>query len=154
MTFNAETFLTQTVSGPMSTSITPCPEGEFKAIIDDSDKAIVFSSGSKDGRNWHKVSVLFSILDEGVKAKLNRDKVFVPMQSFLDLTENETALDKSEGKNTKIGKLRDVLGQNEGDWNFPMLKGKGPLIVKVSQRADEKDPSIKYAEIVRVAKIS
>lgn len=154
MTFNADTFLNQTVSGPMSTSVTPCPEGEFKAIIDDGDKWITFAGGTSDKGEWNKVSILFNILDEGVRAQLKRDKVFVPMQSFLDVTDSGT-MDTSEGKNVKIGRLRDAADQMaDNNWNIGKLKGKGPFIVKVSQRADKDDPSIKYAEIVRVAKIS
>jgi hypothetical protein len=46
------------------------------------------------------------------------------------------------------------LDQNAGDWKPADLKGKGPLMVKVTQRSDSKDPTIKYAEVSRVAKIS
>lgn len=155
MAFNADAFLNQTVDAPMSTSVTPCPEGEYVAFIDDGDKAITFSGGRSDktGDEWNKMNVLFDIKDDAVRDLLKRDKILVPMQCFLDITPAGT-LDVSEGKNVSIGRLRQALGQNEGAWNPAMLKGKGPLMVKVTQRSDPKDPTIKYAEIARVAKIS
>jgi hypothetical protein len=155
MSFNADTFLNQTASGPMSTSVTPCPEGEYRAIIDDGDKAITFSSGTnKNGNAWHKMNVSMKILDENVKALLKRESVFVPMQLWLDLNADESGLDTAEGKNVSLGRLRAVLDQNSGDWKPSDLKGKGPIMVKVTQRSDTTDPTIKYAEVSRVAKIS
>ena len=156
MSFNADAFLNQTASGPLSTSVPACPEGEYRAIIDDSEKAISFSSGTnKEGKAWHKMSVSFKILDDAVKAALSRENVFVPMQLWLDLNADESGMDTSEGKNVGLGRLRACLDQNDGSpWAPAMLKGKGPLMVKVTQRSDPKDPSIKYAEVSRVAKIS
>jgi hypothetical protein len=154
MPFDADTFLNSVAAGPMSTSLSPCPEGEYKAIIDDSDKAITFMEGTnKNGEPFHKMNVSFKILDDAVRATLKRENVFVPMQMFLDLTTGNT-LDTSEGKNVSIGRLRAVLDQNSGDWKPSDLKGKGPLMVKVTQRSDNRDPTIKYAEVSRVAKIS
>lgn len=139
----------------MATTIVPCPEGEYRAIIDDGEKAITFMSGQKDGKNWHKMNVGFKILDETVKAILGRDNVVVPMQMFLDLNETETDFDTSAGKNVSLGRLRDALGQNDDpSWSPAALKGKGPLMVKVTQRSDKTDPTIKYAEVSRVAKLS
>lgn len=156
MSFNADAFLNQTASGPMSTSVMACPEGEYKAIIDDSDKALTFRSGEnkQGGGNWHQMSVSFKILDEGVQQILKRDKVFVPMNVWLDLADDGASLDASEGKNVTLGRLRAALDQNDGAWKPSDLKGKGPVMVKVTQRSDPKDPTIKYAEVSRVAKLS
>lgn len=155
MSFDADAFLNQTVTGPLSTSITPCPEGEYKAMIDDGDKWITFSGGtSEKGNVWNKANILFSILDDNVKVTLKRDKVLVPMNCFLDL-DSMGLMDTSEGKNISIGKLRDAAGQmGDTSWTMGKLKGFGPLMVKITQRADPKDPTIKYAEVARVAKIS
>ena len=155
MAFDADKFLNQTVNVPMSTSNLQCPEGEYKAFIDDGDRAITFRDGGKD-RNGNELSpqciVLFNILDDRVKADLKRDKVLVPMNIWLDVQGDN--LDLSEGKNVGLGRLRKALDQNDGAWNPNMMKGKGPLVVKVTQRSDKQDPTIKYAEVVRVAKLS
>ena len=155
MAFDADKFLNQTLNSPMSTSNIPCPEGEYKAFVDDGDKAISFRDGGTD-RNGNELSpqcvVLFTILDDNVKVHMNRDKVLVPMNIWLDVKNDN--LDLSEGKNVGLGRLRKALDQNDGPWNPNMMKGKGPLMVKVSQRSDKQDPTIKYAEVVRVAKLS
>lgn len=155
MAFDADKFLNQTVSTPMSTSVIPCPEGEYKAFVDDGDRAISFRDGGTD-RNGNDLSpqciVLFTIMDDTVKQHLNRDKVLVPHNIWLDV--HGDSLDLSEGKNVGLGRLRKALDQNDGAWNPNMMKGKGPVMVKVTQRSDKQDPTIKYAEVSRVAKIT
>lgn len=155
MPFDADKFLNQTVNAPMSTSTIPVPEGEYKALVDDGDKAISFREGGTD-RNGNDLSpqcvVLFNILDDNLKVKLNRDKVLVPHNIWLDVKGDD--LDLSEGKNVGLGRLRKALGQNDGAWNPQMMKGKGPVMVKVTQRSDKNDPTIKYSEVARVAQLS
>lgn len=153
MAFDAEKFMTSTTAGPMSTSVPQCPEGEYRAVVDDGDKAITFRNGAKDGREWHQMAVLFSIQDDAVKALLKRDKVLVPHNMFLDISGDQ--LDTEEGKNVGLGRLRKALNQNDGSaWAPAMMKGKGPVMVKVTHRADQNDPSIKYAEVSRVSPIT
>lgn len=154
MPFDADAFLQTTVTGPLSTSLTLCPEGEYKAFVDDGDKAIVFASGEKNGRPWASAAVMFAIMDETIKAQLKRDKILVPMKCFLDLKEDGSGLDLTEGKNVSLGRLRKALDQNDGTWSPLMMKGKGPVMVKVSHSSDQNDPEIKYANITRVSKIS
>lgn len=155
MSFDADKFLNQNVSAPMSTITTPCPEGEFKAFVDDGDKAITFREGGLD-RNGNELSpqciVLFTIQDQLPNQVLKRDKVFVPMNVWLDV--NGDTLDLSEGKNVGLGRLRKALDQNDGTWNPLMMKGKGPVMVKVTQRSDKNDPTQKYAEVSRISKIA
>ena len=155
MAFDAEKFLNQTIHQPMSTATTPCPEGEYKAFIDDGDRAISFREGGTD-RNGNDLSpqciVLFNIMDDRVRDQLKRDKILVPLNIWLDVQGDK--LDLSEGKNVGLGRLRKALDQNDGPWSPQMMKGKGPLMVKVGQRSDKTDPTIKYAEVVRVAKIT
>lgn len=152
--FDAEAFLNTNVTGPLSTAPVLCPEGEYKAFVDDSDKAIQFASGEKDGTPWASANILFQIHDESVKAQLKRDKVLVPMKAFLDLKEDGSGLDLSEGKNVSLGRLRKALDQNDGTWSPLMMKGKGPVMVKVGHSSDKSDPTLKYANITRVSKIS
>ena len=158
--FDMDKFLASNTVGPMSTQITPCPEGTYTAVI----------SGDGDIKEWFRpvewkdkktgeprradaVRIPFLITDDGVRAKLGRETVIVPYDVFLDLTADDK-FDTSEGKNVKIGQLREALGQNGANWNFTQLRGAGPVMVKVSQRSDSKDPQTKYAQIDRVAKVS
>jgi hypothetical protein len=158
MAFDAEKFLNQSVNAPMSTVTVPCPEGEFKAFIDDGDKAISFREGGTD-RNGNQLSpqcvVQFAIMgDQMPNQVLKRDKVLVPMNCWLDLTDDGASLDLSEGKNVGLGRLRKAIDQNDGAWNPLMMKGKGPVMIKVTQRSDKQEPTQKYAEVSRVSKIT
>lgn len=155
MTFNAEAFLNQTIEEPMSTKSLVVPEGEYRAIVDDGDNAIQFKEfAGKDGKPpSFQCVVLFQILDDSVKAFMKREKVTAPMNIWLDMKEDGSGLDLSEGRNVNLGKLRAALGQNSGSWSPLMMKGKGPVMIKTSQRADKNNPEIKYAEVVRVAAI-
>jgi hypothetical protein len=158
MAFDADKFLNQTINEPMSTVTIPCPEGEFKAFIDDGEKAVSFREGGTD-RNGNELSpqaiVMFAIMGDQLPNKiLKRDKVLVPMNCWLDLDDAGVGLDLSEGKNVGLGRIRKAIDQNSGAWNPNMMKGKGPVMVKVAQRSDKNEPLQKYAEVVRVSKIT
>jgi hypothetical protein len=74
--FDADKFMQTNITGPSSTTVLICPEGEFKAVVDDGDKAITARSfPGKDGKSdSHQMQVLFSILDDAAKAAVKRDK--------------------------------------------------------------------------------
>ena len=75
------------------------------------------------------------------------------MTIWLDVRADGAGLDMSEGKNVGLGRLRAALDQNSGAWNPLMMKGKGPVMIKVGQRSDKNDPTVKYAEVQRIAKL-
>lgn len=154
MTFDSNAFLNQGASAPLSTQYENVPEGEYKAIVDDGEKAIEFKEiTGNDGRVSHQAVIQFAVLDDAVKTALGRDKVLVRGQFWLDLNA-AGGLDTSKGKNVKLGQLVDAVGLNSQPWNFGQLKGRGPVMIKVGHRADKNDPQVKYAEVTRVAKIS
>ena len=153
MTFDAEKFISSTTAAPLSTQTLLCPEGEYRAFIDDGEKALSFRNGTGSNGEWHQMSVLCNIADDNVKAQLKRDKILVPLNIWLDIKGD--GLDIEEGKNVGLGRLRKALGQNTSDaWAPAMMKGKGPLMVKVGHRSDPKDPEVKYAEVTRVSAIT
>lgn len=155
MTFNAEKFMAG-VSGGNATVALVCPEGEYRAYVDDGDKAIGFRSfPGKEGKpESYQCTILMVITgDQEPNKFLKREKVLVPYTMWLDVT-NAGELDMDEGKNVKLGKLRELFGQNAGAWNPSMLKGKGPFMIKVTQRSDKDDPTTKYAEVARVAALT
>lgn len=166
MSFNAEQFINSTVNAPMSTATIVCPEGEWTAVIsDEGDLADWFRTvewkDKKSGadRSSPAIRIPFLITDQRARAIAKRSddaKLYAYMDSFLDL-DHDGNLDTSEGKNVKLGALRAALGQNNAGtpWTFSMLRGAGPVIVKVSQRSfDDKDPSRKAADVVRVLRMS
>lgn len=156
MAFNADKFMAGT-SAPMSTTRLVCPEGEWRAFIDDGDKAIEFKSfPGKDGKpDSHQCVVLWAITgDQQPNQFLKRDKVLVPQTIWLDVKNDE--LDMSDGANVGLGRLRRMFNQNEPGqaWAPSMLKGKGPAMIKTGQRSNPNNPEDKFAEVLRVAPIT
>lgn len=155
MTFDPATFMSQTTQGKLDTIIQQCPEGEFKAMIDDFDgTAFRTFKSKKDDREFHVFAPPFVIQDASVQAQLGRDKVTVFHKGmFLDL-DSSGGLDASKGKNVDLGRLRESVGQNsDGPWSFNNLKGAGPVIVKVVHEADPNDTEKKYARVTKVVKL-
>jgi hypothetical protein len=160
MTFDPDTFMNQTVDAPKGdTVMQQCPEGEFRAMIDDFDSN-AFRSGEagEQAKNPGKPYTIFSpgfvIEDAAVAQMLGRDKVVVGHKGmFLDFAA-DGSLDFGKGKNVDLNRLRDAVGQNvAGPWSFANLKGAGPVMVKVVHEPDRKDPEKKYAKVTRVTKI-
>jgi hypothetical protein len=151
-----QALLNVSTSAPLSTVVKSCREGDFKATIDDGDKWLSFKEIKTAAGTSYQLVILFNILDDGVRKELGRDKVLVPKNIWLDQTESGT-LDTGDGKNVDLGRLLAAAGLNAPGNQMEkvnQLRGKGPFIVKVTQRADPKDPSIKYAEVRRVSKLS
>lgn len=153
MAFDAKAFMDASTKAPLSTSIEVCPEGTFPFIIDTDDNAVQFRSGTTDKGEWVRFEVTAVCQDEGVRAKLGRDRVTARFGGFVDIDPKTGNLDTGKGKNVALGQLRDALGQNtDKPWNWNMLKGAGPFMGVVKQSDDQNDPTRKYANIVRVAK--
>jgi hypothetical protein len=156
MPFDPDTFMQQNVDAQLDTIIQQCPEGEYKAMIDDftNDAFRTFQS-KNDGRDFTVFAPPFVIQDPNVGAQLGRDKVTVFHKGmFLDL-DAAGGLDTGKGKNVDLGRLREAVGQNKaGPWNFNMLKGAGPVIVKVVHEADQRDKEKKYARVTKVVKLT
>lgn len=158
MPFDPSVFLNQKVSGPLSTSVKACPEGEFMGIVSSDENWLTFheiemKKGDRAGQTTYQAIVLVEVVNEDVRQALGRQKVLVPYKMWLDTVYGTMILDKTEGKNVALGRLRKALDQNEvDDWSWGMLKGAGPINIWVKQRSDETNPEDKFAEIRKVAK--
>lgn len=142
-TFDPDSFLDTNVEGALSTHIVPIPEGEYQAFISD-----VKARQAKESRI---LDVHYKILDSELEKKLGREEVTVRQSMFLDFTE-DGALDNSEGKNVRLGRLREAVGQNTGKrWSPRQLVGAGPVLIKVTQRVDKEDSEQIYNDVTRVA---
>jgi hypothetical protein len=142
MTFDPNSFLAQTFEGANDTSITPCPEGEFLAVA---DKVDMKQWSSKDGsKSGLKLTVLWDIQDDAVKAHCGRESVKVPQDVMLDLTDSGQ-LDMAKGRNVRLGRLREALDLNAPGrpFSFAMIQGRMAK-VKVGHRVDGEDI---YAEV-------
>ena len=153
MSFDADAFLASSVTEANSTQLIPCPIGEYPAII---SKLAPRQWASQDGTQTNTVlDVFWLIEDAGAKASCGREDVTVKQTVFLDISTATGGLDMSAGRNVPLGRLREAVGKNApGEpFSFAMLPG---LMAKVSvnHRPDKDDPSIMYAEVKMVAKLS
>lgn len=145
MTFDADSFLSSSISGSNSTKVIPCPQGEFPAVI---EKIGARQVQSKDGTETRIVlEVTWIVEDEAAKQVTGRDSVSVKQGIFLD-TLPDGGLDMGEGKNVGLGRLREALGLNSQDeaFSFQMLPGRQAKIA-VTHRDDPKDPENKFADV-------
>lgn len=152
MTFDAEAFLSQSVSGPMSTSLPVVPEGEYRASIgmEADDVKIEFIQGKKDPtKTYPRLTLLWKIVGEEVNQSLGRESITVRDQFLLDMDSNGL-LDTAEGRNVSLGQRRAALGLNDGAFALSNFRGAGPALIRVTHRSNPNDPSVKYAEVSRV----
>lgn len=161
MPFNAQDFLNKTVDAPMATSIKPCPEGEWTAMISTKvpvvewfDEAEWKDKKTGQTKTQPTVKIPVEIVDERARELLPRETIIVPYDAFLDLLPNGH-LDTGEDKNVRIGALREALGQNQDSgWTFERLFGAGPFKAKVYHETSEKrQDGSKFAKIGRVTRI-
>ena len=122
MSFNAESFLNQTIETVTADKTIPHPEGDFEGQITKID----FNHGtSKDsGKVWVRMKATIKCLDPQVAADVGLDEVKVYDDFFIDLTD-EGGLDMSANRNIRLGKYRTAAGMNnEGEeFNLQMLEG-------------------------------
>lgn len=129
--FDTDTILNTNFSDSLDTTQTPCPEGEFPAVLEDF-KARTFKS--RDGEDGAVLDVFWiPQLPPETEAELGRTPR-VKQSVFLDMTPSG-GLDMGKGRNIGLGRLREAVSQNEAGkpWNFGMLKG-SQAVVKVSHR--------------------
>ena len=85
---------------------------------------------------------------------LQRDKIRVRDQFFLDIDPITGQLKNGPEDNVSLGQRREALGLNGvGAFSPSMLRGAGPAMVKIVHRPDDRDPTRKYAEIGRCARL-
>lgn len=152
MTFDAEAFLSQSVSGPMSTALRQVPEGEYRASIgmEADDVKIEMIQGKKDPtKTYPRLTLLWKITNEAVNSELERETITVRDQFLLDMDSNGL-LDTAEGRNVALGQRRAALGLNDGAFALSNFRGAGPALIRVTHRSNPNDPSVKYAEVSRV----
>lgn len=142
--FDPDLFMQTTVSTPMSTKVVGPTPGEHKAMIEEVRPPRVNANGSV------VMDVIWLIDNEELRAKMGR-KPTVRQALWLDFDAGGQ-LDKGEGKNVSLGRVREALGQNDGrDWSPMMLKG-GVAKIKVASDIN-KETGDDYGKVVAVAKL-
>lgn len=151
MSFDPATLLSMEVSEANATKYISVPAGEWPArIVDFKGRS---AKNAETGVETPVIDIFFGITDPKVIETTGMDEPRVRQSLFLDLNPNG-GLATGEGKNVKLGKLRDVLGQNKPGqpWRFDMLRG-GIVKVKVSHAPNPKDPENPYVNVDAVSKL-
>ena len=122
MTFDSQSFLNTETTGAMSTEYPVIDEGDYTVQIDKLDAKQVVSS--KNGETYHFLDITYIVDDEAARAKTGMAQPRARQSIILDLTD-DGRLDKTEGKNVALGRVRDAVGQNDPSrpWSFQMLIG-------------------------------
>jgi len=140
MSFNLDLLMQSSVTGALDTRIPAWPAGEYIARI---DKVELAEWSSKDkGTSGAKLNVTWKTDNPtvctavGVPAGAEAQTIHGIM---LDLTETGN-LDLASGKNTRLGKLREAVNQNDPTkpWMFGSLVGQVARI-RTEQRVYEGD---------------
>ena len=146
-TFDPDLFMSQDTEEEMETKYTPIPDDDYISIIDEKiDLKEV---------NGTPVIDLYHIVDDPELAeKLAMERISVRQSIFLDV-DGAGNLAIGPNKNVKLGKLREALGQNVAgqSWNINMLKGAGPLRIKVGTKPDKNDSTIIYNEVKATSRL-
>jgi hypothetical protein len=150
MSFDPNSFMQMEVTDANATKYISVPAGEWPARIVDVKGRVVKNA---DGNESPVVDVFYGITDPKVVELTGMDEPRVRQSLFLDMNPSG-GLAVGEGKNVKLGKLRDVLGQNQAGvrWNFDMLRG-GIVKVKVSHSPNPKDAENPYVNVDAVSKL-
>ena len=116
-------------SEEMSTEYVLVPEGEWEGQAQ--APVVRKTQGVKDPTaTYYFLDVPFEISDPMVLKEMNRENAAVArFSSILDLT-TEGKIDSAEGKNVKLGRLREAMGLNSAGFKLPDLEG-GLCRVKV-----------------------
>jgi hypothetical protein len=125
--FDAESFLSMTMTDSLSTERPKIDEGEYQGYV---KKISIRNGQDKNGRGYMVLDADLTVDDEGQKQKTNLPEPTVRYSAFLDTVNGN--LDTSEGKNVDLGLLRHATGLNNPGqpFNLRMLEGK-PLRFRV-----------------------
>lgn len=142
--FNPDSFLATETEEAGETKYTPIPEDDYQAMVDD-----VTAREAKDSQI---LDVTYEILSDELRKSMDMEKITVRQSFFLDITDG--VMSTGANKNIKLNKLRDALGQNVSGkpWSPMMMKGAGPVLIKIIQNPDKEDPEIIYSNVSRVTK--
>ena len=115
--FNADQFMNTEVEGEMSTDYVPIPENEYRAVI----KEVQARTTPK---GTPLMEVTWIIDDQEVRDLIGMDEPTARQTIWLDINEATGGLDFGANKNVALGRLREALGQNDGQpWSPNRLMG-------------------------------
>jgi hypothetical protein len=149
--FDPNTFLNQSVTGPLSTKIPVIPLGDYRAQIDKLEPRKVTTKAGDSPQ----LRIVWKLIDATELASIDRAAATVRQDLWLDLKDgwqnSAWEMEEGEGKNVGLGRLFEALGMNNGGINIGQLKGQVGII-KIGHRGDDKGNV--YDEVQRVASLT
>jgi hypothetical protein len=114
MPFDANTFLDQQISSPVSTERILVEPAVYQAFVVDLKTATGFSEKSQS--QWARLDVIFEIDDERQKERTGRARILLTYGIMLELDENQD-IAEGKGKNVKLGKFLKAMGKNQAGFS-------------------------------------
>lgn len=160
--FNAQQFIKSTVSGASSTRYAVIPEGDYSLMLDQRNLDVekwfteqTASKGPNAGNTFITCEVPVEIVDQTLRDKMGQEHVYSRYRFIVD-TNAAGEIDMSEGKNVKLGRLREALNQNDKNvpWDPSMLAQASSVMFKghLKHSPNKDDPQAPFSEISRVTK--
>lgn len=150
--FNPQEFMNQVSNEANDTRITPCPEGEYIGVL--GEPKLEERTSQKTGETYLQLTIPVTVDDPAAKEATGRDPLTVRWQSFIDRTENG-GLNFGQGKNIKLGRLREATGLNKPGEPFSIGKLQGKIVkIAVKHRPDPTDSETIYDEVSKVMAFS
>ncbi len=153
-TFDPTAFEEMTIDQSNEVKMTPVPEGDYRGIIQGVKiDSVSISKGDRAGQTVPVLKVTYELEDDTGKLKelLNRDKITVRQDIWLDISDNGS-LAFGPNLNVGLGRLRDACNMNKPGkpFSFKMLEGAGPVIVHVIQDTRDEDVYNRVPKVSRV----
>lgn len=149
--FDLSTMENMVVEAANETKTTPVPEGWYNSLID----SIRLKSVKTDNGDRPVLEVTHNLYEapEELKQQLNRDKVTVRQDVWLDVTDAGT-LAFGPNQNVGLGRLREACGENDPKkkFTFRLLEGKGPLKIHVTQKTNAQGDS--FNNVDKIEKVA
>lgn len=155
-TFDPAAFEAMVIEEANETKTTPVPEGDYPGLIQSAKVSMIaIKNGERAGTEVPILNILWDLTDEDGKLKeeLNRDKIMVRQDIWLDVNEHG-GLAFGPNQNVGLGRLREAVGMNKPGkpFSFQMLEGAGPCLVhvKLQLREDTGDYSNRVPKISKM----
>lgn len=156
--FDPDTFMTQTVDGPLETEYKLVPASEYQGVmIDDFDsKALELKEGNAKASgkpySFLKLSLPFVISnDPKVMAETGRDKAIVYKELNVDRDENG-AIAQGPNKNVELDRIYDAAGLT-GVRSIGQLRSTGPFVITVVHESGKRDDGSEWKR-AKVGKVT
>lgn len=148
--FNPDLFIQDAIEGEMSTKMELIPKGEYIGFID-SQKPInsvrLITPNDPSKQPFFAIAVNVILDAPEVSEAIGRSRLSVRYEILADRDPITGTLHRGKGKNVKLGRLRELVGQNNpGPWSLGMLAGAGPLLCKVDYKEDNRDSQLPIEE--------